>query len=224
MTTLFVYDRRFISVLFPSYRVIPPDLFMVDGSVLVDLPNTKIPQLPFMPDKAIFLLPVLTSSCTLRLDSRQALLEYLQSVKGIKATKSLLAKVVKLSDQDFFDLVKVSVSLRRWDESFFQESVKVYDLFSALMESRQKCLVELFKLSSQYSYPEIWSSVITFLRRIDLYEDQKDSLSEFYRNLIFKARKVFPNYKRKLVALLILKEVSDVHIVNAILDLREVGV
>lgn len=109
-------------------------------------------------------------------------------VRKIRPAKDVAKKVEGMARDSFCTFVRFSCVLRRWYREAFQFQDSPYLLFESLVNGKKEFLFQYFWLRRSRSAHEILASVLTFLSRVDLYEDQKDSLSEVYRALVRKGR------------------------------------
>lgn len=68
----------------------------------------------------------------------------------------------------------------------FEKKAKIYDLYKVMLESQTEFLAKYFQMEDQGNVNQIFSSILSFLERMFLYEDQKEQLSDFYRVLLKK--------------------------------------
>lgn len=219
--TLFLYEDALLPFLFPQYRVVTDEFQLVDRrpSILCVVPG-KAPTLAKEHPDLILRLPLLQATCDFKLSDRVSVLNYMAPRLSLKLTDTISRYAVKLDDADFLEFVKLSMVFHKWFKPEVSEEDKVYRLFEALLQSKSSFLKLYFQMSRNTPYQELWSAVLTFLNRLDLFEVQRDLLSEYYRKLIFNARRMFPNYRQTLIQLLRVKDPTEVHILSAIMDLR----
>lgn len=223
--TTFVYDKRFVPFLWPNLKPVKPEHLHGDYPCLIELPTARIPQYPFIADKPLFLLPFATSSCQLPLLNREAVMDYLSKAMLMKLNKDVRARLMKLDDDTFFNTLRLSVALKRWQLPHAEDS-RAYRLFGDLLTTTpQKCLATTFEMTHNRPMKAVWSSVLTFLNRVDSWDekssDSSDGLSDFYRTLIARSKRQLSSWRSKVVPLLTYRKVSDVHLVAAVLSLRE---
>ena len=149
----------------------------------------------FLKEEMVFCaddLLVIVGSPTMGYDSSlhepEDFLAEISKNRGIREAKNLIRPLRSASEDEFRLFVQRSCVLRRWYREAFTKKEKVFVLFEALMKSKKDFLSSYFTLREHLSAPELLSSILTFLARVDSYEDQKDSLSKFYRKVVRKGK------------------------------------
>ena len=216
MKILFIYDESFLPFLFPNHRVVQHPGEICSKPTIFISKNNRLPG--GFGDNLIVKVPFVMQVCDFKLVGKISILKFISEVREVKLTKSIEAHVFKMPDRDFLSFVKMSIAAGKWIKAEGDE-IKIYNLFQSLLESKEKFLVDYFRALKDNSFQEVWSSVLTFLTRLDMFDSQKESLSEFYRTLIFNAKKNLVDYKRKLFGMLKLKKVSQIHILDVLVDL-----
>jgi hypothetical protein len=219
--TAFVYDPRMVPFLWPSLRPCNPDNLVYDRPCLVPLTTGRVPLYPFSVDKAVFLFPFSTSTCQINLKDREAVIDFVTNSFLVKTNKDMRKKLLTLSDEDFFQTLKLAIALKKWRLPE-HEDAKVYKLFEDLMDSRTKAAATLFTLLEEgKTMPEIWASILTFLNRVDqVKEGDTENLSDYYRTMLDRASKTLSGWRPKVLPLLTLSEVSDIHLATVAFSLR----
>lgn len=118
----------------------------------------------------------------------QDYVEEIAKNRSMRPAKNLYKPLAKLSPDDFKTFVTYSCILRRWYREVLVKRDQVFTLFEALMKSKRDFLEAYFRLRAHHAPAELFSSILTFLARIEVYEDQKDSLSKFYKKVVRKGK------------------------------------
>jgi hypothetical protein len=127
------------------------------------------------------------------LSDRTQYLKEVAEATPLMIPKTLEKKVLRLTDGDFWHFLKTSYALKKWNGQVFEKREKAYHLFQALFEGRRQFMTIYFEMRKTMSCGEIFSSMVTFLSRMRGFEEQKGTLSDFYRALIGKGREQLKN-------------------------------
>ena len=216
----FVYDTRMVPFLWPNLRPVKPDHLVHDHECLIRLPNGRVPLYPFSCTRATFLMPFCTSTCTVKLDTREAVIDFVTSKFLIRTNKDTRKRLLLLQDEEFFDTLRMTCALKSWRLQGGDEA-RVYKLFGDLMDSPVKSLSTVFQLVRDGKpVPQLWASTLTFLSRSEALDEQRDQLSEFYTSLLDRAHRTLRGWRTRLTPLLTFTHVSDIHLLAALLSLR----
>lgn len=142
----------------------------------------------FLSDDTVIIVPRTSMGHDLGLFDPEGYVQEISSNRGMRPAKDLYRPLAKLLPDEFCTFVTYSCLLRRWYREALVKKGKIYTLFEALAQSKQNFLETYYTLRRSISAPELLSSILTFLTRLDLYEDQKEGLSKFYRKVIRKGR------------------------------------
>lgn len=167
-------------------------LFRVERGLYFAMEGDRVRKLReemlFLADDSVVIVPKTSMGHDLKLFEPEEYVQEISKNRGIRAAKNLYKPLERLSPDEFRTFVTYSCLLRRWYREILTKKGKVYALFEALAKSKKDFLETYYTLRRSISSPELLASILTFLTRMDLYEDQKDGLSRFYRKVIRKGR------------------------------------
>ena len=176
----------------------------------------------FLADDTVVIVPRASMGYDLKLFTPEDYVQEISTNRGIRPAKNLYKPLERLTPEEFQTFVTYSCILRRWYREILVKKTKVYTLFEALAESKRDFLESYYTLRSHVSAPELLASILTFLTRIDLYEDQKGELSKFYRKVIRRGKGQQMRVGRAAMELMRLPRWMDLDskVVQFCLDLR----
>ena len=116
----------------------------------------------------------------IKLDTHEALVDYVIGTRRVKITKSKRLKLINLKDTIFLDYVLyiIHTGLVKVPDT---RGYKFYDLYKALVTSYYHFLEIYFVMRQYYEAEVIFSSIITFLSNVLKY---RDNHSDFYQLII----------------------------------------
>lgn len=122
------------------------------------------------------------------LQTREDYLDYVSDKYKYKVSKRMYKAVGYLNDDDFTVFIKKSIFTGGWYTTFLESRQKMYKLFQVMTSSKKEFLKTYSELC-QHNTPEaVFSSMLTFVSRLQGYEKQKETLSEFYREILRAAK------------------------------------
>lgn len=139
-----------------------------------------------------------TSVFDFSLDTPEDYINWISENRGIRYSKKIVDKVAKMPEEDFFTFIKMSMAMGRWYDEMFESSAKMYQLFDLLVESKFKFLEKYYELRKINPPETIFASFLTFLMRTIMYEEQKETMSDYYRVVVRKAKNQMVSIKRGL--------------------------
>lgn len=185
---IYLSNKEFIYILYPSIRSIKTDTYQDPDTTVfcvIYKPNAKKElELQNQYPNIIMLYNTPVHGLDVCLESYSDYLEYVSTRYNMRGYKSILPKVSVLNEEEFFSFLKISIFARKWNKELIGSSEKMYNLFRVVSSSKKEFLNLYSQLSLRYSQDEIFTSMLTFITRIQNYEQQKEALSEFYRNII----------------------------------------
>jgi hypothetical protein len=125
----------------------------------------------------------LSHAVDVTLSNRFDCIAYIAIKKNIRRVKEVDTKIEKLSEYDFDKFLKMSLILGRWYKEIFVHKEKVYKLYEAIFQSTKDFIRIYTELNRRMSEEEIFSSILTFLLRLKNRDNQKNNLSDYYKNL-----------------------------------------
>jgi hypothetical protein len=167
-------------------------------------------------DELVVRIGLVMANVDYKLMDRQSVVQFLGTQIGLKVSDSLVQRTGKMDDSSFMEFVKMTMVMRRWFKEDSADS-SVYKMFEAMMQSRMELSRTWFTVSQSRPWPMVWSSLLTFFARASEYESQ-GSVSDAYRKLLFAARDRFTKHQPKLMSLIKLRRVREIHILSALLD------
>lgn len=189
---IYLSNRDFIYVLFPSIRSIKTDTYQdPDAKVYCVLQKPNIQKELELENRYRDIVMVYNSpvhGLDVCLESYTDYLEYVSSRYGMRMSRSLISATSILNEDEFFTFLKKSIFARKWNKDMIGSYEKMYNLFRVVSSSKKEFLKLYSQLCLRYSQDEIFSSMLTFITRVQNYEQQKEVLSEFYRNIIKTVR------------------------------------
>jgi hypothetical protein len=141
--------------------------------------------------------------------TRWEMVQLVSELRGIRLSADIQNKIDNLTDGDFYDFVRISFAMKAWHRDKLVPTEKAYELFAALLQGKKQFLELYFSMRQSSSAEQIFASIITFLNRVQLYEEQRESLSDFYRVLVKRARAQFSQMRKALAWLIQCSEVID---------------
>jgi hypothetical protein len=118
------------------------------------------------------------------LKSNEDYLEFVASKYNMRLTKNIVKGCSILNETEFINFLKLSIFMGKWRKDLIGSYEKMYNLFKVVSSSKKEFLQLYSQLREKYSDDEIFSSMLTFITRIQNYESQKEMLSDFYRNIV----------------------------------------
>jgi len=197
------------SFLYPSFRVVEGEIpFTVSspGLIFIDNFTRDVKRIvddleEAHEDKFVFVTSSSFVAAQYRLEETKDIVDIVANVRGIRPNKSVASKAERLDRLSFFDFLKRSIALGAWDHDYFERYESVYNLFKALMESKQDFIYFYYELLQTMAPEQIFSSLLTFIDRCVNYEDQRDSLSKQYRLLVKRGKTQGKDFQEKLLML-----------------------
>lgn len=220
MQTLFCYDDALVPILFPGHRITTEELYVGTEPVVLAW-RGKIPARFESEPELIVRLSLVMASVDIKLLDRASVVQYVGKRLGLTVNDALLKRVTGFKTEgEFFDFCKMALTLRRFTKAAPQ-GASVFSLFQATLESRNKFARTWFEVTVDRPWEQVWGSLITFLARTGDFESQRDGVSESYRKILFAARGRFDKGKQKLVGLLKRKQVGQLQVLNALLEIGQ---
>jgi hypothetical protein len=129
-----------------------------------------------------------------KFDNETDIVKYVSEVKRLKLTKTVeryacpeaeKGKKKLLTAYEFLYFIKMSAVLGRWYTELFERHEKMYELFEAMRESKEKLIEEYLLLRRRMLAGEIFSSVLTFLFKFKEKENRRGAkFSDYYLGLM----------------------------------------
>ena len=189
---VYLSEKEFIYILFPSIKRVYVDTFVeIQSRVLfiIDKENSRdLEEIKNRYNDIVLLYDYPEHGLDVCLQTKKEYLEYIAEGYDMKLAKPVLNSALLLNDKGFFKFLKHSIFLGKWSKEFLSSHEKMYNLFKVVLSSKKDFLQLYSELAKSYSMDEIFASMLTFLLRIQNYEEKKDSLSVFYRNIVKTAR------------------------------------
>lgn len=145
-------------------------------------------NLLYYADDVVAIMPKPVAGCDTTLVEPEEWVAEIADSRGMRPAKNLYKLMLRLSDEEFCDFVKKSCILRRWYREAFVKKEKVYTLFESLVSSKKDFIARYWEIRKHMAAPELLSSILTFLARIEMYEDQREGLTDFYRKIVRKGK------------------------------------
>lgn len=201
-----VADLSLLPFLFPGYRYVSKPVFVsANPNAVIDMTQPAVRDRQPLDVFERYVLLVSAVHADVQIVTPHEIVKAISELRGIRFSKDVASKAERLSKQDeqlFMDFVKMSVASKRWMREYLEANIKAYELFGAMLDTRNKFLQAYYEMR-KLSPPEvIFASILTFIQRAQTYEEQRESLGSYYRMMVKKARNFLPNVKKAMGVLL----------------------
>lgn len=212
MKRLFLYDHDLIPALFPDYRIITSAVHLPDKSIYAGKEEV------YGETNSYCCMKILNRTVDLSIPDPAAAAQFAHARKQKNFPKSLEKYVRKLHKEDFLKELFYFMARGKW-EKISSIDVRVYELFSALTESKQEFLQVYFDLRDKYSFNELWSSILTFFQRVVSFDPDSTMVSKYYRNIILKFKNQAVNLST-VVQFIMSNHYDEMSLLNFVLRVR----
>lgn len=123
---------------------------------------------------------------------RRQILEFIIKMRSFPAVnKTKTKRILSFSFDEFLFFIKISIALGRWYNEYLKGHAKIYSLFESSKQTGLSILSKYFDLREFISDNLIFSSFITFLNKVKLFNLTDTQYSDYYYNLLKKVSKRF---------------------------------
>lgn len=213
MKSVYIYDPTLLWAIFPEYTVITEPVYLPPYCIYTGKGEVAGDETSYMLKKMI------SPSIDVSLPDRFSVVKFVHIRKGSKpATAGLEKYVNRLNPEQFLRELLYFMAVGKW-KRVADLDVKVYELFAALTQSKREFLRMYFTLRDEHSFPELWSSVLTFLLRVAKFNPDDDNISSYYKGIIMKF-KAQSDKLLSVIKLVYLQSVDELAILEFLLEVR----
>jgi len=228
---VYITNPDFVFLLYPAFQVVT-SLATVQGKSVIFRYNTTgnqdygfLTTQKALQDEEIDHIILLNSrwGSDAEVVGRDQYLELVGSVRKIRMSTRVTSMMERISDEEFWRFLKRSIMLKKWDYSFFEKKHQVYKLFEALFGLDTDVASAYFATRKHLAPEEILSSILSFLIRIQNFEEEKDTLGAYYKVLLSQSKLRLMGVKRAIQAFINLPQEipDDPKILGLFLSLKE---
>lgn len=152
---------------------------------------------------------------TVSLVDSDSVIKSAQSRFGLHERKGLIERCKRIEDEQFTDFMKHSIIHRSWQMDRLGPGEKIYKLFEALKFNKKEFLRLLHSFMKEGEPEVLMQSLLTVFLKAKNFEEQKEVVSDYYREVLKVARIYLSKMREPL-----LDYVTDVHVPSDIRLMR----
>ena len=217
MKRLLIYDRELLSILYPEYslksnlyELVPKSLYVGSEKVL--------PQHSQVQD-CLFVIRTLSDDIDILLSDRWAVYLHACERKGKKPLKSLQRYISRIDEDDFKRELRLFMATGKWVKAT-RPHVKTYELFDAFTQNQADFLKLYFSLREIYSFNEMFSSILTFFKKVVSHNTRNETDVTDYYDRVIEKMKVHTKEIKKTIHFLVRNHFDEVTFLDFLIGVR----